>query len=110
MNIYLVKQQPYRQSWTFFDLNRVVLVGSLSIAVTHLYPANPEAPEGQDQVAPGVFWRACSGARPSSFANELCIDPAYGISTAPGAEPKAHVCGECSGRLRGVTGQDGRIW
>jgi len=51
-----------------------------------------------------------SNARPSSFVIELRKDPAYGISTAPGAEPEAHVCGECGGRLLGVTGQDGRIW
>lgn len=51
-----------------------------------------------------------SNARPSSFVTELRKDPAYGISTAPGAEPEAHVCGECGGRLLGVTGQDGRMW
>jgi DNA helicase-4 len=51
-----------------------------------------------------------SNARPSSFVTELRKDPAYGISTAQGAEPEAHVCGECGGRLLGVTGQDGRIW
>lgn len=51
-----------------------------------------------------------SNARPSSFVTELRKDPAYGISTAPGAEPEAHVCGECGGRLLGVTGQEGRIW
>jgi DNA helicase-4 len=51
-----------------------------------------------------------SNARPSSFVTELRKDPAYGISTAPGAEPEAHICGECGGRLLGVTGQDGRIW
>jgi DNA helicase-4 len=51
-----------------------------------------------------------SNSRPSSFVIELRKDPAYGISTAPGAEPEAHVCGECGGRLLGVTGQDGRIW
>lgn len=51
-----------------------------------------------------------SNARPSSFVTELRKDPAYGISTAPGAEAEAHVCGECGGRLLGVTGQDGRIW
>ncbi len=51
-----------------------------------------------------------SNARPSSFVTELRKDPAYGISTAPGTEPEAHVCGECGGRLLGVTGQDGRIW
>ena len=51
-----------------------------------------------------------SNARPSSFVTELRKDPAYGISTTPGAEPEAHVCGECGGRLLGVTGQDGRIW
>ncbi|WP_093359601.1 UvrD-helicase domain-containing protein [Tropicimonas isoalkanivorans] len=51
-----------------------------------------------------------SNARPSSFVTELRKDPAYGISTAPGAEPEAHACGECGGRLLGVTGKDGRIW
>ena len=51
-----------------------------------------------------------SNARPSSFVTELRNDPAYGLSTAPGAEPEAHVCGECGGRLLGFTGQDGRIW
>jgi DNA helicase IV len=51
-----------------------------------------------------------SNARPSSFVSELRKDPDYGISTAPGAEPEAHVCGECGGRLLGVTGQDGRVW
>jgi DNA helicase-4 len=51
-----------------------------------------------------------SNARPSSFVIELRKDPAYGISTVPGAESEAHVCGECGGRLLGVTGQDGRIW
>lgn len=43
-----------------------------------------------------------SNARPSSFVTELRKDPAYGISTAPGAEPEAQVCGECGGRLLGV--------
>ena len=51
-----------------------------------------------------------SNARPSSFVTELRKDPAYGISTAPGAEPESHVCSECGGRLLGVTGKDGRIW
>ncbi len=51
-----------------------------------------------------------SNARPSSFVTELRKDPAYGISTAPGAEPETHICGECGGRLLGVTGKDGRIW
>jgi DNA helicase-4 len=51
-----------------------------------------------------------SNARPSSFVTELRKDPAYGISTAPGAEPEAHLCGECGGRLLGATGQDGRVW
>jgi DNA helicase IV len=41
---------------------------------------------------------------------ELRKDPAYGIVAAQGAEPEAHDCGECGGRLLGVTGQDGRIW
>jgi len=51
-----------------------------------------------------------SNARPSSFVTELRKDPAYGIVAAQGAEPEAHDCGECGGRLLGVTGQDGRIW
>lgn len=51
-----------------------------------------------------------SNARPSSFVTELRKDPVYGISTVPGAEQEAHACGECGGRLLGVTGQDGRIW
>lgn len=51
-----------------------------------------------------------SNARPSSFVTELRKDTAYGIATAAGAEPETHVCGECGGRLLGVTGKDGRIW
>ena len=51
-----------------------------------------------------------SNARPSSFVTELRKDPDYRILTAPGGEPEAHVCGECGGRLLGVTGKDGRIW
>jgi len=51
-----------------------------------------------------------SNARPSSFVTELGKDPEYGISTAPGAEPEAHVCGECGGRLLRVTGRDDRVW
>jgi len=51
-----------------------------------------------------------SNARPSSFVTELKNDPAYGIATAPGAEPETHVCGECGGRLLCATGRDGRIW
>ncbi|WP_368669456.1 UvrD-helicase domain-containing protein [Roseibium sp. RKSG952] len=51
-----------------------------------------------------------SNARPSSFVTELRKDPAYGISTVPGAEPEAQVCGECGGRLLCVTGKDCRIW
>jgi len=51
-----------------------------------------------------------SNARPSSFVTELREDPAYGIAAALGAEANAHVCGECGGRLLGVTGKDGRIW
>jgi len=51
-----------------------------------------------------------SNARPSSFITELREDPAYGIAAALGAEANAHVCGECGGRLLGVTGKDGRIW
>lgn len=49
-----------------------------------------------------------SNSRPSSFVTELRKDLAYGMSTAPGAEAEAHVCGECGGRLLGVAGQDGR--
>mgnify|MGYP000114163693 CR=1 FL=1 len=51
-----------------------------------------------------------SNARPSAFVTELRKDPAYGISTASGAETEGRVCGECGGRLLGVTGKDGRIW
>ncbi|WP_372841032.1 UvrD-helicase domain-containing protein [Phaeovulum sp.] len=51
-----------------------------------------------------------SNARPSSFVTELRSDPAYDIAVPPGAESEAYVCGECGGRLIGVTGQDGRIW
>ena len=51
-----------------------------------------------------------SNARPSSFVTELRKDPAYGIVAAQGVEQEAHDCGECGGRLLGVTGQDGRIW
>lgn len=51
-----------------------------------------------------------SNARPSSFVTELRKDPAYGIVAAQGAEPEAHDCGECGGRLLAVTAQDGRIW
>ena len=51
-----------------------------------------------------------SNARPSAFVTALRKDPAYGIVTASGAELEEHVCGECGGRLLGVTGQDGRIW
>lgn len=51
-----------------------------------------------------------SNARPSSFFTELAKDPAYGIQVQPGAEPEAHTCGECGGRLLDVAGQDGRIW
>lgn len=51
-----------------------------------------------------------SNARPSSFITELRKDPAYGIVAASGAEPDAHVCGECGGRLLGVAGRDSRIW
>lgn len=43
-------------------------------------------------------------------ANSVRMLRQYGISTAPGAEPEAQVCGECGGRLLGVTGKDGRIW
>jgi len=51
-----------------------------------------------------------SHARPSSFVTELRKDPAYGIVAVPDAEPEVHVCGECGGRLLGVTGKDSRIW
>jgi DNA helicase-4 len=51
-----------------------------------------------------------SNARPSSFVSELKKDLSYGIAVMSGAEPEVHVCGECSGRLLGVTGKDGRIW
>jgi len=51
-----------------------------------------------------------SNARPSSFVTELKKDPDYGIAAPQGAESEAHVCGECGGRLLGVTGKDGRIW
>ncbi len=51
-----------------------------------------------------------SNARPSSFVTELRKDPVYGLGPAAGAEQEAHDCGECGGRLLGVTGQDGRIW
>ncbi len=51
-----------------------------------------------------------SNARPSSFVTELKKDPAYGIAAPPGAESEDHICGECGGRLLGVTGKDGRIW
>ncbi len=51
-----------------------------------------------------------SNARPSSFVTELRKDPNYGIVTGPNEEPEVHDCGECGGRMLGVTGQDGRIW
>ena len=51
-----------------------------------------------------------SNARPSSFVTELKKDPTYGIAALPGAEPEGHVCGECVGRLLGVTRKDGLIW
>ena len=51
-----------------------------------------------------------SNARPSSFVTELKKDPAYGTLAPPGVELKEHGCGECGGRLLGVTGKDGRIW
>lgn len=51
-----------------------------------------------------------SNARPSSFVTELKKDPAYGIVAPPGVELEEHGCGECGGRLLGVTGKDGRIW
>ncbi len=51
-----------------------------------------------------------SNARPSSFVTELKKDPAYGIVALPGVELEEHGCGECGGRLLGVTGKDGRVW
>lgn len=51
-----------------------------------------------------------SNARPSSFVTELKKDPAYGIAAQPGVELEEHDCGECGGRLLGVTGKDGRVW
>ncbi|HEY0121905.1 MAG TPA: UvrD-helicase domain-containing protein [Rhizobium sp.] len=51
-----------------------------------------------------------SNARPSPFVTELREDPAYGIVAMAGAEPQTYACGECGGRLIGVTGQDGRVW
>ena len=51
-----------------------------------------------------------SNARPSAFVTEIRKDPAYVLAPETGAEVVAHVCGECGGRLLGVTGQDGRIW
>jgi DNA helicase-4 len=51
-----------------------------------------------------------SNARPSSFVTELKKDPAYGIAAPPGVELEEHGCGECGGRLLGVTGKDGRTW
>lgn len=51
-----------------------------------------------------------SNARPSSFVTELKKDPAYKIASLTLAEVEDYVCGECGGRLLGVTGQDGRTW
>jgi DNA helicase-4 len=51
-----------------------------------------------------------SNARPSCFVAELKKDPAYGMADPPGVELEEHGCGECGGRLLGVTGKDGRIW
>lgn len=51
-----------------------------------------------------------SNARPSSFVKELKSDPAYTIGAASGPEETSHECGECGGRLIGVTGKDDRIW
>jgi DNA helicase-4 len=51
-----------------------------------------------------------SNARPSSFATELKKDPAYGIAAPTKVETAEHRCGECGGRLLGVTGKDSRIW
>lgn len=51
-----------------------------------------------------------SNARPSSFVTELQKDPAYELSAVPSTGHEEHECGECGGRLLGVTGKDGRIW
>ena len=51
-----------------------------------------------------------SNARPSSFVKELQKDPAYELSAVPSTAHEEHECGECGGRLLGVTGKDGRIW
>jgi DNA helicase IV len=51
-----------------------------------------------------------SNARPSSFVTDLKNNPAYGIAAPCGVEQQQHDCGECGGRLLGVTGKDGRIW
>lgn len=51
-----------------------------------------------------------SNARPSSFVTELKKDPAYSIAAPTGGELEGYDCGECGGRLLGVTGKDGRIW
>ena len=51
-----------------------------------------------------------SNARPSSFVAELRNDPAYGIVALPEDTAEEHECGECGGRLIGVSGKDGRIW
>lgn len=51
-----------------------------------------------------------SNARPSSFVTELKKDPGYGIAAPPGVELEEHGCGECGGRLLGVTRKDGRTW
>jgi DNA helicase-4 len=41
---------------------------------------------------------------------ELKKDPTYKVASPTLAESEDHVCGECGGRLLGVTGQDGRTW
>lgn len=51
-----------------------------------------------------------SNARPSSFVTELKQDPAYGIAAPLGLELENHVCGECAGRLLGVTGSNSRFY
>ncbi|WP_245440384.1 UvrD-helicase domain-containing protein [Neorhizobium sp. T25_13] len=49
-----------------------------------------------------------SNSRPSSFVTELKKDPVYGVAAAVGAEQEAYQCGECSGRLLGARGKNGR--
>ena len=75
----------------------------------------PEAEErrviyGAVTLARQALTIAVSNVRPSSFLTEPRIDPAYLILAEPGAEPQAQDCGECGGRLLGLTWQGGRIW